>query len=847
MAITRRNFVEVAGAAASIAALAACDTATPETPADTTDGSEAAPATEPEPEPEPEPEDLGPQPHDLSEYPLDPDGDDIEALWSEENTKDGWVRVTQEAGGKELGYWPDSGVKIIQVDGYAFKDLNQNGKLDAYEDWRLSFDERSANLAELMEPEDILPMLYHGGTLTSATAPLDDESILRLGQGARGGNTRTNPSATNYIACIEWINAVEAECEADVAHFGVPYLNSVDPFYIFGMPSCQGVCTSFSPELMKKSAIAMSRWWRANNIRMLLGPQIDLITQPNWTRGSGSITEDPALARDMANAYISGIQSTWDDDGNDLGWGSESVASMMKHYFGAGAAEGGRNDHNSFAKYCAHPGDNLIAHLVPFIDGGLHLDSVTGEAAAVMPNYGIAFTADEHYGENVGGGFSKYKIDFLRVNSDYDGMILTDFGIAGTGGQGIRNWGREDNTTEENLMKILEVGCDVWGGEWGLDELTGFWQLMTDKYGQDEAEAMIRTAARRLFVVMNKIDLFDQPYSDRNQAKEVFTSDKIKEDSMEIQLASIALIKNKGDIIREHKDDKPRVYIPMKWNAGNAMFAAMMGQPVEPAGWELPLDEDLANELFDLVTDTVLEPSGDPDDDGNPTYTENDIQRLSADDLKDIDFGLYFASAPDCRAEGYSGGTFLPISLIYGSYTADSEFVRKPSWGGDIWTEDSAYEKNPETGREDWSYKGATGTNNSEDTLNNIKATKELCGDAPLVLVLAANCPFCCYQFEELCDAILLYYGDQVSGDAVCQIVAGKVEPTGMLIMQLPKDMDEVEKQYEDVPRDMEPWEDEEGNVYDFGFGLNWSGVIDDDRTQKYCVEPLTKPDTIDV
>jgi beta-glucosidase len=43
-----------------------------------------------------------------------------------------------------------------------------------------------------------------------------------------------------------------------------------------------------------------------------------------------------------------------------------------------------------------------------------------------------------------------------------------------------------------------------------------------------------------------------------------------------------------------------------------------------------------------------------------------------------------------------------------------------------------------------------------------------------------------------------------------------------------------VEQQYEDVPRDMIPYEDSEGNSYDFAFGLNWKGVIKDERVKKY-------------
>mgnify|MGYP003539710748 CR=1 FL=1 len=43
-----------------------------------------------------------------------------------------------------------------------------------------------------------------------------------------------------------------------------------------------------------------------------------------------------------------------------------------------------------------------------------------------------------------------------------------------------------------------------------------------------------------------------------------------------------------------------------------------------------------------------------------------------------------------------------------------------------------------------------------------------------------------------------------------------------------------VEEQYEDTPRDMECYKDADGDVYDFAFGMNWSGIINDERVQKY-------------
>ena len=58
----------------------------------------------------------------------------------------------------------------------------------------------------------------------------------------------------------------------------------------------------------------------------------------------------------------------------------------------------------------------------------------------------------------------------------------------------------------------------------------------------------------------------------------------------------------------------------------------------------------------------------------------------------------------------------------------------------------------------------------------------------------------------------------------------------------MPMDMLAVERQNEDAPRDVEVFVDSMGNAYDFAFGLNWSGVISDERTARYNVPPLTAP-----
>ena len=49
--------------------------------------------------------------------------------------------------------------KLIEEEGLKFKDLNNNGKLDPYEDWRLSPEERAKNLVSLMNIDEKIGMM----------------------------------------------------------------------------------------------------------------------------------------------------------------------------------------------------------------------------------------------------------------------------------------------------------------------------------------------------------------------------------------------------------------------------------------------------------------------------------------------------------------------------------------------------------------------------------------------------------------------------------------------------------------------------------------------------------------
>ena len=140
--------------------------------------------------------------------------------YTETDTGDGWILVVNE-GGATLGYSPLSGKALIETDGFAFKDLNGNGALDTYEDWRLTAEERAEALAAMMSGEEIAPYLSHGGwgTFSADRDTFRSEETNARGMsfikaGGRGGVTRNlGSNQDGNINHAKWVNLVQELCE----------------------------------------------------------------------------------------------------------------------------------------------------------------------------------------------------------------------------------------------------------------------------------------------------------------------------------------------------------------------------------------------------------------------------------------------------------------------------------------------------------------------------------------------------------------------------------------------------------------------------------------------------------
>ena len=714
--------------------------------------------------------------------------------------------LIQQTQGPDLGYNPLSGVSILYQDDYAFKDLNQNGKLDTYEDWRETPSKRAQDLAQQISIEQIAGlMLYSPHMVVNDSVPNEKITACLLQDQMR--HILVTKVKNAYTAAL-WHNNLQAIAEAQP--FGIPTNNSSDPRNyteadgefnagsggdISQWPREIGLAATFDMDIIHRHAHIASIEYRALGITTTLSPQIDLSTDPRWRRFYGTFSEDADLCTDIARVYTDAFQTT---PGSPTGWGNLSVNCMAKHWPGGGTGEGGRDAHYCFGQYGVYPGNNFEEHLLPFTQGALQLDGPTASASAIMPYYTISYGIDPS-GKNVANGFSRYIItDLLREKYGFNGVICTDWIITADNPNvemmNGKPWGVEHLSVEERHFQAIYAGCDQFGGNDDKQPILAAYQIWCQRFGKESAEQRFRASAQRLLLNFFRVGVFENPYVDPNYTAQVVGCKEFVEEGYDAQLKSIVMLKNHQQVMPIKKGAK--VYFPKRYYPASIGFFSRHQPNIAHYDWQI--DTALIKQYYQLT-----------------------------DDPNEADFALLYIFSPEGNW-GYSekdvqqGGTgYVPISLQYEDYTATNARVHSIA-GGDI---KESFTNRTYHGKSDSSY-------NRYDMLQVIQ-TKQMMGDKPVIVLVQPARPFIPAEIEPYSDGLLLGFG--VKDQAYLDILCGDAEPYGLLPMQLPKDMHTVETQLEDVAHDMECYTDADGHIYDFAFGMNWKGVIHDARVKKYA------------
>ena len=415
---------------------------------------------------------------------------------------------------------------IIEADGYQFIDLNGNGSLDVYEDWRLDADTRAADLVGQMTVREKIAQMQHPTYLPRSDgkiAPYLEKYCSDYGIGML-----LIRELNSVQTAAETMNAVQEYAEA--SRLGVPVLVSMDS--VHGLSYVSGatvtghnlaLAATRDEELVTRLAEIARDEHIAIGVRMTLSPESDIASEPRWGRVMETFGEDPDLVTQMVRAQIVAFQN-----GED-GLNPDGIVACIKHFPGAGPQMDGKD-----TSPIVSDEETLQIHLQPYYA------AIEVNVGSVMPYYSVPLALDM---ENSAIGSKAALQDLLREQMGFEGIIQTDWGMIWAIQEGLGTMTGEEVSDEEAIIiGVTQSRVDGIGGESirlidQMEELTAEGKIDED---------ILTAAATRIVKAKFELGVFENPYCDVDYAVSFVGNEEHTAVNLEAAEKAMTLLKNDG-------------------------------------------------------------------------------------------------------------------------------------------------------------------------------------------------------------------------------------------------------------------------------------------------------------
>lgn len=415
---------------------------------------------------------------------------------------------------------------IIEADGYQFIDLNGNGSLDVYEDWRLDADTRAADLVSQMTVREKIAQMQHPTYLPRSDgkiAPYLEKYCSDYGIGML-----LIRELNSVQTAAETMNAVQEYAEA--SRLGVPVLVSMDS--VHGLSYVSGatvtghnlaLAATRDEELVTRLAEISRDEHIAIGVRMTLSPESDIASEPRWGRVMETFGEDPDLVTQMVRTQIVAFQN-----GED-GLNPDGIVACIKHFPGAGPQMDGKD-----TSPIVSDEETLQIHLQPYYA------AIEVNVGSVMPYYSVPLALDM---ENSAIGSKAALQDLLREQMGFEGIIQTDWGMIWAIQEGLGTMTGEEVSDEEAIIiGVTQSRVDGIGGESirlidQMEDLTAEGKIDED---------ILTAAATRIVKAKFELGVFENPYCDVDYAVSFVGNEEHTAVNLEAAEKAMTLLKNDG-------------------------------------------------------------------------------------------------------------------------------------------------------------------------------------------------------------------------------------------------------------------------------------------------------------
>lgn len=525
-------------------------------------------------------------------------------------------------------------------------------------------------------------------------------------------------------------------------------------------PSSLNYGSTWDPELVERAARQIGQEARSTGCRQGLAPVLDVSRDVRWGRTEETFGEDPWLVGVMACAYVQGLQGEKRD-----------VLATLKHYVGHSFSEGARNHAPVHLGFC----ELNDTFLLPF-----EMAVKRANAGSVMPAY--------HDIDNQPGHSDSYLLTtILREQWGFDGIIVADYG----GVSLLHQHHGVSHDAAQSAALAFNAGLDV-------------------ELPKDDCARHLAMAVERRLITMTKVDeivsrvltekfrlgLFEQPYTDESAID--LQSEETRKVARDVATRSMTLLENNGILPLQ---GKPRV----------AVIGPTADDPLALlSGYSFPVHliiSDMADSAAQVTTPLAA------------------LRRYLGDDHVD-----------------YAKGCHIIETRLAGAPVFPGDSSGKPMQSSPVSTDQRLIPDAVAVARcndvvvvcvgdlAGLFQSGTVGEGSDTDSLT-LPGVQQQLLDAlvatgkPVVVVMTGGRPYNLQGLEDNVAGLLMAWAPgQEGGWAIADVLTGRAEPQGRLVVSVPKSAGAMPYYYNHkLKSGGTPFAFHFGSRYPFGYGKGWT------------------------
>ena len=521
-------------------------------------------------------------------------------------------------------------------------------------------------------------------------------------------------------------------------------------------PTGFGMAATWNPALIEKTGEVIGQEIRLQGGHISYGPVLDLAREPRWSRVEETMGEDPVLAGELGAAMVKGL-------GGGILSKPYSTIATLKHFIGYGTTEAGQNGGITIAG----ARELQESFLPPF------KKAINAGALSVMTSYNSL--------DGIPSTCSKALLtDLLRTQWGFNGFVVSDLYSI----DGIHGTHRVAETKQQAGVMALKAGVDADLGALAFGRLEDAVQkgMVT--------EAEIDVAVKRILKMKFEMGLFEHPYVDAAQAKQLVRSDNNKAVALQVAREVITLLKNQNHVLPLSKTQKVLVCGPNADNVYN-----MLGDYTAPQE-DGNVKTILAGIRSKLPASQV-------------TYVKGcAVRDTTASNIAEAVAAAKEADVVVVAVGGSSARDFKTSYKETGAAVTDSKTISDMDCG------------------EGFDRATLTPLGHQMQLLKALKATGK-----PLVVVYIEGRPMDKSWAAQHADALLTaYYPGQEGGTAIADVLFGDYNPAGRLPVSVPANVGQIPVYYNKKPPLPHDYVEMSARpLYAFGYGLSYTTFKYDD------------------